>query len=383
MAAAAEDRTIDDVVTALHAEATRRTGLVDFGQSDYREAFSKLAALPESPGTPPLNAVGLHFLREELIGALTARLIREDQWRKNPSYRSRSIDRPVIICGIPRTGTTVLHKVLSVDPQFQGLDHWLTSWPKPRPPRAQWKDEPGFLEAVEVLRKRYEYMPDAIISHEVVADEVDECLEVLRLDFVSNRFASMFNAPEFDAWFQAQDETPAYRRLADTLRLIGLHDERTWLLKNPGHIAEMEALLTVFPDARVIITHRDPVKSLPSIGSVLSETRKAFYDDPDLTSLGPRELDYWSKAKARTEAFRRTQSADQFIDVDHRQFHADPIGVVRTIYDRFGLELSSETEQAMRVWLAANPAGKHGEHRYQLADYGLTEDGIRTALGDG
>jgi hypothetical protein len=370
---------LEATVEQLHREAMEHTGLGDFGPDDYHQPFAMLAAHLASP---ELSDTGRAVYHGDLVTALCGRLIREDEWKKHPEYKQRSVPAPLVICGVPRTGTTALHKLLSVDPQFQGLDNWLTSWPKPRPARADWSSEQGYQEARARLDKFFELIPEMRISHEMVADEVDECLEVLRLDFVANRSPSSYDLPEYDAWYQAQDERGVYRRLADTIRLIGLNDDRTWLLKNPGHFAEIEALLDAFPDARVIITHRDPMKSLPSLCSVLSGVRRMAYAAPDLTKLGPREVAYWGKAKQKTEAFRKQHPSDQFLDVDHRDLHHDPIAVVRRIYDHFGLQLTDETARAMEDWLAANPAGKHGEHHYELADYGITEKEIRDALGE-
>lgn len=371
---------LDRTIEALHEEARQRTGLADFGPAGYLKPFRMLS---EHVGSPALSDIGREWYRRELANALVGRLVREDEWKKHPGYKHRGIDEPLVICGIPRTGTTALHKLLSVDSQFQGLDNWLTSWPKPRPPRETWENERGFREAVANLDHMFTLIPQMRVAHEMVADEVDECLEVLRLDFVSNRFPSSFIIPEYDAWFQDQDETPCYRRLADTLRLIGLNDDRTWLLKNPGHFAEMEALLDTFPDARVVITHRDPVKSIPSLGSVLSGMYGLCYTTPELTRIGPRELAYWSKAREKTDAVRRRRPAEQFLDIDHRDFHADPIAIVRHIYTHFGIDLADDTVAAMKEWLAANPAGKHGAHNYRIEDYGVTEQEIRARLGDG
>lgn len=373
------DFDLDRAIDEMHAEASRRTGLTDFGPDDYRKPFAMLAAHLASNG---FSDIGQGGYREDLIVALIGRLVREDEWKKHPEYKRRAIPAPLVICGVPRTGTTALHKLLSVDPQFQGLDNWLTSWPKPRPARADWDKEQGYRDARARLERFFELIPEMRVSHEMVADEVDECLQVLRLDFVANHYPSSYDVPEYDAWYQAQDEKPLYHRLADTIRLIGLNDDRTWLLKNPGHFAEIDALLDAFPDARVIITHRDPVKSIPSLCSVLSGVRRMLYRDPDLTKLGPRDVAYWGGAKRRTAAARPRYPAGQFLDIDHRDFHRDPMGIVRRIYDHFGLELTVETEQAMRDWLAANPAGKHGEHRYELTDYGLTEQQIRDGLGE-
>ena len=148
-------------------------------------------------------------------------------------------------------------------------------------------------------------------------------------------------------------------------------------MKNPGHIAQIEALLIVFPDACIVQTHRDPLKAIPSLCSTLHMSRRMFEGEaarPEV--LGPRECAYWQRAVQRTEHVRRSRP-EQLYDVDHRKFHADPLGTVRGIYDYFGLTLSADAEQLMRQWIARNPTAAHGEHRYQVASYGINEQRIR------
>lgn len=364
------------VLDELKARAVVRAGFDDFGPDDYEKPLALI--LEEGLAKP-----GREDWKAELETALVARLIREAEWQRNPAYKDREISAPLIVCGRPRTGTTALHKLLSVDPQFQGIDHWLSAWPKPRPPRDQWDKEPGFLYAVAILQKRFADTPGMKVSHDVVADELDECLEILRHDFVSNRYPSMTYLPRYDRWYQQQDETPYYQRLADTLRLIGLHDDRRWLLKNPGHFGHLDSVFAVFPDARVIITDRDPVKSFTSLCSVLQHAQRFFDPQADLEQMARRELAYWSEARERTEAIKQTEYGHQILDVEHKDFHADPIGTVRAIYAHCGLTLLPGVEAEMRDWLARNPADKHGEHKYSLENYGLTQADIHQALGEG
>lgn len=365
---------VDAEMAALHEEATRRSGLTDFGPDDY---LPPLRMLVEAMNTVTRDEAGRAYWREEMIGTLIPRAARNMSWQQHPECRNRRIEKPLVICGVPRTGTTALHKVMSIDPQFQGLENWLSIWPMPRPPREQWAEQPGYGIAAKMLADRGATIPGLTSQHEVVVDEVDECMEVLKLGFVNNRYPSLSLIPEYDSWFQARSELPCYREMADTYRLIGLNDDRPWLLKNPGHTVSMDALLEVFPDAQVIVTHRDPYLALGSLCSILSHPRQLTVPGIDLKLTGPRELGYWSKgvepvAKARAEC-----PAGQFYDVDHANFHADPIGTIRGIYDHFGYTLTDEVAKRMRTWLAANPAGKHGGHAYDPRDYGLDRDEVR------
>ncbi len=365
-----------DTLERLKSRAMQRTGLTDFGSTDFEKPLGLL--LDEAIRVPRR----LDW-ESEIETSLMGRLVLVDEWKRNPGYKDRTIVAPLVICGIPRTGTTALHKVLSVDPQFQGLNLWLASWPKPRPPQDRWVDEPGYQHAVALLEKRNADTPGLRAVHEMLVDEVEECLEILRYDFVTNRFPSITLMPRYDRWMQAQDQTPSYRNLADALKLIGLHDDRRWLLKNPGHFGNLDALFAVFPDARVVITHRDPVKSIGSVCSVLQNPQQFMDPNVDLHKVGAREVQFWGDAKAKTDAIRETERGAQILDVQHKDFHADPIGIVRAIYDHAGLVLNPDVEQDMRTWLAQNPSDKHGQHTYKLSDYGLTEERIRAVFGEG
>jgi hypothetical protein len=169
----------------------------------------------------------------------------------------------------------------------------------------------------------------------------------------------------------------------DVLRLIGAAEpNKRWLLKNPGHIAQIDALFEVLPDACVIQTHRDPVQAIPSLCSTLYMARRMFEGEATRAGIiGPRECRYWQQALSRTDNARRSR-AKQFFDVDHREFVADPMGTVRSIYSYFGLELSSIAQERMQVWIKARPTSKHGEHRYRLEDFGITASKVRDTFAD-
>jgi hypothetical protein len=374
-----------EVATAeqqLHAAAKQMAGgLEDFGPSQYLPGLRAL--LDSMLREMQFTEIGRQFAMGTIAGTLAARLHTEAGWKRRPDFRKVTIRRPLVITGIPRTGTTALHKLLSLDPQFQGLEHWITEAPQPRPPRETWAANPAYQASVAGLEMFFSLMPEMRLAHDIVADEVDECLEVLRQDFVSNRFASGMYTPSYQGWLQQQDEGPSYRRFVDVLRLVGVDAPgQRWLLKNPGHVATMDVLLDVLPDACVIQTHRDPVKAIPSLCSTLHMARRMFEGDAArAAAIGPREVDYWATAMATTASVRATRDA-QFHDVHHRDFHRDPMGVVRGIYDRFDLSLSDATARSMQQWIDASPTTRHGEHRYRLEDYGITAEQVRQRFAD-
>jgi hypothetical protein len=366
----------EDLEDELHKAAITATQLDDFGHPDYLPGLRVLLRAFDTD--PSLTDIGRQFAYGTVLGTLTARLHTQQGWSKHPDVLHRPIGKPLVITGIPRTGTTALHKLLSMDPQFQGLERWLTETPMVRPPRETWEALPAFRASVANMEAFFAAMPEMRKAHDMVADEPDECLEVLRQSFVSNRFASSAYLPSYDAWLQEQSELDSYRRYVDVLRLIGAADpDKRWLLKNPGHIAQIDALLEVLPDACIIQTHRDPLKAIPSLCSTLYMARRMFEGDATRADLiGSRECRYWRQALERTDQARRTRPA-QFFDVDHRGFVADPMGTVRAIYAHFGLELSAGVRERMQAWIAASPTSKHGEHRYRLEDFGITRGQIQ------
>ena len=365
----------------FHEAARALTGLDDFGPDDYREGLEVLLRAMDSDLS--FTPMGREFGAGTIVSTLCSRLHAQQGWKRHPECLEQPIRRPLIITGIPRTGTTALHKLLSLDPQFQGLEHWLADAPMPRPARATWDSNCHYQATVAGLNAFFRAAPEMRIAHEMTAHEVDECLEVLKQDFTTNRFASGWHVPSYDRWLQLQDERPSYRRYADVLRLIGAGDQRRWLLKNPGHIAQLDVLLETFPDACVVQTHRDPAKALPSLCSVLAMSRKVLEgDDVRMSRIGPRECKYWSEAVEHAARVRDRHSHQQFFDVEHRRFHSEPMQVVSELYSHFGLELDALVAVTMRVWLDDHPANRLGEHRYTAEQFNLDPADIRAAFGD-
>jgi len=371
----------EDLEEELHKGATKATQLDDFGDPGYLIGMRVLLRAFDTD--PELTEIGRQFAYGTVLSTLTARLHTQKGWSEHPDALRWRIEKPLVITGIPRTGTTALHKLLSMDPQFQGLERWLTETPMVRPPRETWETLPAFRATVANMEGFFAAMPEMRKAHDMVADEPDECLEVLRQSFVSNRFASSAYLPSYDTWFLEQSELHSYRRYVGVLRLIGAADRnKRWLLKNPGHVTQIEALLEVLPDACVIQTHRDPVQAIPSLCSTLHMARRMFEGDATRADvIGPRECRYWRQALDRTNRARRTRPA-QFFDVDHRRFVADPMGTVKAIYAHFGLELSAVARERMQAWIVASPTSKHGEHRYRLEDFGITREHIEREFAE-
>jgi hypothetical protein len=370
---------IDTWFDSLHRLARLATGFDDFGDSRYQDPLRRLLrALAADPGFRGPKRASIEQL---LIGLLISRQHSEAGWARAPRTLLQPVRAPLFITGLPRTGTTVLHKLLAVDPQLQGLEAWLAGSPTPRPPRATWEQNPQYRMSVWAVERRYQNSPGLRAVHSTAADEVDECFMLLAQDFVSRSFAQLASVPEYDAWLANADFRPAYQRYANNLKLIGGHEpDRRWLLKDPLHLPHVGALLDVFPDAFVVLTHRAPAAA---VASACSLTTKLYPPElvEDRQLIGAQVSRFWSEAVAHCEQVRATQD-ERFIDIDYRQIVADPVGVVRTIYSRCGLELSPQVEQRMAAWLAANPQNKHGQHRYTLADFGLDKAAVEAQFAD-
>lgn len=364
-----------DAEHALHAEATARTGLTDFGNNAYLAPLRFLLQVYDNEAhfTPAGRERAFDLVVQSLVG----RLVSEKGWRDHPECLETEIRRPLVITGIPRSGTTALHKLMFMDPQFQGLEHWLSRTPVVRPPREQWESHPLYQRSLAALDAILNDQPLLKAAHGQAVDEVDECYNLLMQSFVVGTFSSMAHAPSYDTWYYAQDETPSYRRFLDNLKLIGSQEnDRRWLLKNPNHIFAIDALLNVMPDAMIVQTHRNPVEAIPSLCSTGLAGRR-FYEGQDTNPfvIGARYNHHWHLAITRVMK-RREREPNNFFDVRFRDFLADPLRTVRAIYQRFGLVLEPAVERDMQQWLADNPRNKLGEHRYSLEQFGLNAQDI-------
>jgi hypothetical protein len=362
MAGAQWTSRVDD----LHEQARTQTGLKDFGDTTYQDGLKALLLALDA--NPPIGPGKIATAESLIVAALAARLHTQAQWQANPSFKLREIVAPLIVIGVPRTGTTALHNLLSQDPQFQGIEKWLTAAPIVRPPRTEWDAHPQYQASAEAVEKMISVAPEVMQAHGVMAEEVDECLVPMAQDFTSNWFPSQMDIPLYDHWLLEADETAAFLRYKDVLQLVGLNDERRWLLKNPSHVFGVEAMLAVFPDACVVQTHRHPAASLASLVNILANIIRLYTgEEIDRPARLARETAFWAEAVRRTIKIQ-DRFPDRFVNVMQPDIRRDPIGVVRKIYKHFGLLLSAEAETAMLAWSTKNAAKSDGGHNYATID---------------
>jgi hypothetical protein len=367
----------DDIAAA----AVRTTGLDDFGGTAHEKGLRLLVddlASPEAGLTP----LGHGFHRREVKSALVGRLLSQLRFAEHPEHVDVPVERPVFVVGLPRTGTTALHRLLHADPAHQGLELWLTEFPQPRPPRETWAADPVFAAMQAAFSEHHVENPEFMGIHYMDATSVEECWRLLRQTGTSISFESLANVPRYSAWLAGQDWTDAYRRHRENLQLIGLHDPgKRWVLKNPSHLYALDALMAVYPDALVVCTHRDPVTSVASACSLSAEATAGTSTTFVGGCVGRTQLDLLARSWQRFVAARPSYDPAQFVDVEYDAFVADPVGTTRGIYTSFGLDWTPEAEAAVgAIDAESRRGGRRPSHRYSLDDYGLTEDEVRAAF---
>jgi hypothetical protein len=368
----------------LHDIVAVETGSDDFGPADYLTGLKVL--LQSMDYDPHFSATGRELAWRGVIDALASRAKAYAALKANPGSASNAIIAPIVITGVPRTGTTALHRLMAVDPRLQGLQTWLLNAPMPRPPREEWDSYLAFQQTVAAIEARTALAPERKAAHQSAAEGVEECCGILRQSFVSNIWNCMgWSSATYDAWWQTQSETNAYRYLRQCIQMIGMNEpDKRWLLKNPGHIEHLHEIFAIFPDAKVIQTHRDPAKAMPSMVSLLGRLHPAYEEgrhDQRLRNMMRRETEKWANAARKTE-FVKSQHPGQVIDIVHGDFHADPMRVLDQVYRFVGLEITPELGALFAQRIADKPELAHGVHRYSIADYGMSEDEVREVFGD-
>jgi hypothetical protein len=246
-----------------------------------------------------------------------------------------------------------------------------------RPPRETWDAHPVFRRETQAFDGMLAANPQLGAMHAVRPEEVDECIVPMAQGYVSNLFGSTLDVAAYDAWFIQQDIRPAYRRYADLLKLVGLGNDKKWLLKNPSHILYLNELLEIFPQARVVQIHRDPLKTIPSTASLLYNLqRRVATDTVDGARIGRREFALWQTGLSRSlDAAARHPG--RILGVKEDELLADPVALAARIYDFAQIPFTTEAESRLAGWAKANPKGKGGAHVYTAEQFGLSDGELR------
>ncbi|VVO22198.1 hypothetical protein PS726_04304 [Pseudomonas fluorescens] len=369
----------DFALDALLAEACARAGgLDDFGPGDFRQCLVVLADALEKEARLSLSGRGL--LREKLLAQLVNRLIIEDHCRRYPKILELEINDPLVIVGLPRTGTTLLQRTLAVDPQFSKAQWWETRYPAPLPGETLEQPLLRIARARAEVAGMIEFLPQLLAIHPLDAEQPDEEFMLMEHSFLC-AMDSYVNVPSYTSWLDRQDQTQVYQYLKRTLQFLqwqqarrGIEPGRRWLLKSPQHLHTLELLFEVFPKAQVILTHREPAKTIPSLASFIHTLWMLYSDEADPEAVGEQWNRRMARALRHTMAVRERMPSERFLDVHFEDTLAAPQAVVERIYRFAGLEQTPQVEIAMGRWLAENGREKRAVHHYNPGQFGLSEE---------
>lgn len=365
---------------AVVSAATERTGLSAFGTTG---ALDRLEVLCRSfRDDAGLSDVGRGIVFEQLVQHLSNRSRVEDLLTRHPEIADVPIERPIIICGLPRTGTTHLHNLLAADPGLRHLPYWESLEAVPPPEDG---DDPGprrercaaGLDLVSTV------MPELRRMHEMTVDHAHEELQLLADDLSGMLFECTAHLPTWSAHHQASDQTASYAHLRRVLQVLQwLRGGTRWVLKSPQHLEQYRPLLATFPDATFVVTHRDPVAVTASVSTMVAYSARMSSEQPDPVAIGRqwgRRIEDLLNACVRD---RELLPADQSIDVRFDDFMADEEGMVAAIYDLADQPYDDRTRAAMDDFCATHPRGRYGFVDYDLTLLGLDADERRRALTD-
>jgi hypothetical protein len=354
-------------------------GLSDFGEATFRPALEKLCDALEREGQ--LSDMGRELLKQKIVGHLASRLRIEDYFRRHPEIAREQVGAPLVIVGLPRTGTTRLQRLLSRDGRLYSMMFWESQFPVPLPDETLEAPTARIAAARGIVDYMVQGMPKLLAIHPLAAEEADEEVMLMEHSFLS-AFDAYANIPSYVAWLDAQDQTPAYQFLRRCLQFLqwqkrkrGITGQR-WLLKTPHHLLRMDILLKVFPGVQVVQTHRDPVQSVPSIASFIHTLWCIYSSEADARAAGRAWSERMNRGLSHTMKVRAT-APTQFLDVQFADTVKRPLEVVKRIYEFIGWSLTPETEKAMKAWLAEDEKARVGGHDYAPEDYGLTADQLR------
>jgi hypothetical protein len=365
----------------LCAAARRRTGVYDLGPDHFRTPLRVLLGALRAEAD--LSILGRVLTGQLLTGLLVTRLRLTQLLDEHPEIFEEEIRAPIVVLGLPRTGTSHLHGLLAQDPRLRSLPYWESLEPIPEPGRRSTvaRLDPRRRRCEQVLRFQHWVMPLFPAMHEMTADACHEEIQLLAVDFSTMLFEASYRIPSYRDWYAASDQTEAYRTLRVLLQALQwLRGPKRWVLKSPQHLEQLGPLLRVFPDARIVQTHRDPVRVTASMCTMATYGLRMNSAHIDPVASGH----YWA---ARVERMlrksvddRRLVPAAQILDVRFDEFMADELGTVERVYAFAGQPFDDTARRATAAYLDAHRPGRHGTVVYRLDDFLLDADERRDAL---
>jgi hypothetical protein len=362
------------VVDELVAEAQRRTGLQRFDRETFREGLGILVADINRDERPePL----VERVREVLVKGLTDRLKTTAYLESRPELLQRPIRRPIFVFGIPRTGTTLLSNLLATDPAHRSPLTWEIDDPIPPPTAATLYSDPRALRRLEAERQMLAARPEMGRYYRSSAIYPNECVYIMAHDFKTLMLESRGVLPNFRDWIFQTDVTSAYEYHKRFLQLLQADAPGVWNLKMPSHGLNIPTLLKIYPDARLIWTHRDPITATGSFCSLITLAHQGYRGKVDLEWISQNYPWQAVQHSDRIMDARAAIGKDRIIDVHYADLMREPMETMRKLYESLGDELTPAAESGMRAWLDDNPQDKFGKHEYKLERFGLTVESVR------
>jgi len=374
---------IDLRLEKLLEKACANTGLSDFGGDEFRRPLALLLDSLEKEAR--LSLLGRMVAKADLLRTLENRLGLVELFKKHPEITDQAIERPIFVVGPPRTGTTIFHDLLMMDPDNRVPLSWETAHPLPPPETATYHSDPRIARLQAELDKVDELVPEFKKMHPMGAERAQECVAITAHDFASMIYQVQFNVPTYDRWVLGHEMHSAltwHRRFLQVLQWKA--PGKRWALKSPQHMWHLEHIHREYPDALFVQTHRDPVRVLISISSLAAALRRLSSEQVDLPEIATYYADALARGYDATVTYRQSGRlpAEQVVDLYFTDFIGDQVGTVRSAYEHFGLQLPHSTARAMQSFLEENPADKHGKHQYSLADTGMDEASLRDLFGN-
>src|SRR5947199_1748043 len=358
--------------TDLIETAKRRCRLDDFGEGEFFDALSRL--LESCHSEARLNLIGKVALRTNILQTLCSRLRMERDRQLYPNIAQQKIQEPLFIVGLPRSGTTLLQTLLTVDQNHRSPLMWEVMMPSP-PTRT------GEKRRIQRARQSCNFFnwlaPTFRYVHAVGAELPQECVGLMTPTFLSDQFDTMYYVSSYRAWFFQQDLRPVYEYHRRFLQHLNFRrPAHRWILKAPTHMFAMPALLSVYPDALFVQTHRTPVDAMASVSSLVTILRSAFSDNVDAFAACREAIHYWSETMEKFLRERDRLAEDRICDLEYDAICRDPVAAVRQIYKLFGWSLSPEAERRMQALVAGHAQRQSGNHRYDLSEFGSSPEEV-------
>ena len=364
-------------IDQLVATAQRKSKSKQFATEVFRESLPRL--IDSLEGEARLTAMGRFMSEQHFISALANNLRAGALFSERPQLREKPLARTVMVCGLARSGTTLLQRLLAELPGARSIPAWEAFEPIPErgPQPANVLNDPRVSRLKFAEKFLHWLSPDMFAVHPMDALAPEEDVIVLENVFYSGVSESTYHVPSFSRWLEQQDQTPAYEWLADCMRVMSERESGDfWVLKSPHHLEWLDTVFEVFPDVTIVQTHRDPVETVPSFCSLVAHGWGIMSDHVDPLEVGAHWTRKIDRMLSRAIASRDARDGRGFVDVHYRDLTRDPIGTVENLCATIGVPWSDETRDHLKRWLANNRQHKYGVHRYVAEDFGITEGGI-------